>query len=300
MILFQISRWLQWRLKNGHLCSMLVFPNAKINLGLQVLHKRSDGYHDIITAMLPLPALCDALELVECEGSDQLSLTGLPVPGDANNNLCIKALQLLRNSFEIPPQHIHLHKVIPMGAGLGGGSADAAFLLKAMNEKYSLKINDKSLAELAASLGSDCAFFIANRPAMARGRGELLSEFQIDLSEYQLFLLHPNFHISTAEAYAHVPLRPDEDQSLDLLSKGPEAWRGHLSNAFEEYAFRQKPELRSLRDELYRAGALYASMTGSGSAIYGIFAKEQDPGQAFEGLHRSMQARNYFSRSMSL
>jgi len=251
---------------------VVTFPNAKINLGLQILRKRPDGYHDISSLFLPIP-LCDVLELIE---SKELSFTssGLPIPGNADDNLCLKAYHSLKSDFDLPPVSIHLHKVIPMGAGLGGGSADGAFALSMLNEKFKLQLTQKQLETYAAQLGSDCPFFISNQAAIASGRGTDLAPHAIDLKGHYLVLLFPGIHIGTREAYAGVKPQAVQLSIEAILTTPADRWKEILKNDFEDSVFPGHPLLPSLKDLLYRAGAVYASMTGSGSTIYGIFGTQ--------------------------
>jgi 4-diphosphocytidyl-2-C-methyl-D-erythritol kinase len=278
---------------------MISFPNAKINLGLNVLRKRDDGFHDIETLMIPV-GLCDVLEIMKSKTAESTFKCsgikiggGLPVPGndestDANgqhDNLVIKAYQLLKNDFELPPLYIHLHKAIPAGAGLGGGSSDCAFTLKMLNDIFNLNLNTEQLKAYAQRLGSDCAFFIENKSALSTGRGEILHPSPVTLTGYFLYLIKPDVHITTAEAYAWV--KPDANaETLTTILKKPIAeWKHWLKNDFEEPVFRNHPELRNIKDAFYRHGALYASMSGSGSAIFGLFDHEPEnidfPGDFF-------------------
>jgi 4-diphosphocytidyl-2-C-methyl-D-erythritol kinase len=252
---------------------MLVFPNAKINLGLYVLAKRDDGFHDISSVFYPI-RLSDALEFVSGVEKDVYHYSGFPIPGDPADNLCARALALVRASHDVPPLEVYLHKAIPMGAGLGGGSSDAAFFIKALNDHFKLGYSTSAMKHLSARLGSDCAFFIENLPAFAEGRGEVLSPVQLDLSGYHIVVVGPGVHISTQEAYKHVSVGPIAFDPIAALKSHPiSEWKGFVYNAFEKYAFEKYPQIKSIRDALYEIGAQYASMTGSGSAVYGIFAE---------------------------
>jgi len=248
---------------------LISFPNAKINLGLQILRKRADGYHDIASVFLPIP-LTDVLEIIKSD-STSFTSSGLPIPGDTSDNLCLKAYHLLKSEFDLPPVSIHLHKVIPMGAGLGGGSADGAFVLTMLNKKFGLQLTEAALEEYASRLGSDCPFFIKNEPALALGRGTDLHRFSIDLKGYQLVLVFPGIHIGTKEAYAGVTPRENQKDLSTLLSQPIESWKDDLLNDFEASVFPTYPTLPEIKDQLYSKGALYASMTGSGSTMFGIF-----------------------------
>ena len=334
---------------SGIICSsMILCPNAKINLGLEVVRRREDGYHDIETVFVPVPSLRDVLEVVRAD-EPGLKVYGLACDVPAEKNLCFKAFRLMQERFGIGGVNIFLYKNIPMGAGLGGGSSDAAFTLVALNEVFELGLTDECLAEMASELGSDCPFFIYNRPMFASGRGEILTPYPLDLSGYHIEVVTPGIHISTAEAYAGVDAvkgldvtashdmaqekhvdtakstsfrtsiavgessRPgahseeqvcaaeislrfiEAKQSLLAASAGhtetyahPEStinavslrdklnldintWRENVVNDFEAYAFAKYPILADIKQSLYDRGAVYASMTGSGSAIYGIF-----------------------------
>jgi 4-diphosphocytidyl-2-C-methyl-D-erythritol kinase len=254
---------------------MIVFPNCKINLGLQVLRKRPDGYHDLQTIFYPV-ALHDVLESVPSD-SFHFEQTGSPIAGEQGSNLCVKAWQLLKEHFpQMPDMSLHLHKAIPMGAGLGGGSADGSFTLRLLNDQFSLGLDERGLIELALQLGSDCPFFIMNRPVLATGRGEKMTPVDIDLSRLYIVLLHPGIHVSTAEAFAGITPR---DRGLDLAARimePIETWKDWLTNDFEATVFGRYPEIAEAKRWLYEQGAVYASMTGSGSSVYGIFRNEPE------------------------
>ncbi len=298
---------------------MLSFPNCKINLGLQILNKREDGYHNLATVFYPLP-LKDALEVVrrddgrwttddsktlsdlpseaiakagvegsagviECSRENDVifSSTGLEIAGDQANNLCVKAYHLLKKEFpSLPPVLMHLHKAIPMGAGLGGGSADGAFALKLLNEKFQLNLTNEQLIDYALQLGSDCPFFILNKPCYATGRGELLEPIQLDLSAYKFAVVNPGIHVNTGWAFGQLHLsgrsaeseqRPDLKQ---IIQQPISTWKEQLINDFEEPVCKAHPEIDAIKQQLYDTGAVYASMTGSGSTVFGIFEKEPE------------------------
>jgi 4-diphosphocytidyl-2-C-methyl-D-erythritol kinase len=256
---------------------MVTFPNCKINLGLHVLEKRSDGYHNLETVFYPVQ-LRDALELIQKESqSVELSMSGSPVDGQQDDNICIKAYQLLRKDFpDLLPVQIHLHKAIPMGAGLGGGSADGAFTLKLLNKKFSLGLSEKQLADYALQLGSDCPFFIINKPCYASGRGEIFETIKLDLTAFKFFIVYPAIRISTGWAFENIKPAFPRKSIKEIIQQPVESWKEKLINDFEESVFRQYPEIKMIKDELYNAGAVYASMSGSGSAMYGIFKKGND------------------------
>jgi 4-diphosphocytidyl-2-C-methyl-D-erythritol kinase len=252
---------------------MVTFPNAKINLGLEVLRKRSDGYHDIASVFYPIP-LCDALEIVPAQSKTRWHFSGKVIPGNTSDNLLVKALERLREETSVFPMDVFLHKAIPMGAGLGGGSADAAFFLRMVNALNGNKLSTEKLMELAARLGSDCPFFVKPRPAYAEGRGERLSPLPEVLSGKKLMLVCPDLHVSTARAYQMIEPRETGISPKEILRLPVTDWRNRLVNRFEEAVFSLHPELKWLKKEIYELGAVYASMTGSGSAFYGIFEDE--------------------------
>jgi 4-diphosphocytidyl-2-C-methyl-D-erythritol kinase len=250
---------------------MIVFPNAKINLGLNVTAKRNDGFHNIETVFYPVK-LCDILEIVESQNTaSMLFNSGIIINDDTNNNLCIKALNLIKKDFPIPEVDIFLHKNIPFGSGLGGGSSDAANVLTVLNEMFNLDISNEKLMRYAAELGSDCAFFITNRPQLASGRGEILADISLDLSGYYFVLIKPNVFVATANAYANIKPQQPEINILDVISKPVEEWKYFLKNDFEPVIFEQFPQIKMIKEALYSRGAVYASMSGSGSSVYGIF-----------------------------
>jgi 4-diphosphocytidyl-2-C-methyl-D-erythritol kinase len=267
---------------------LVVFPNCKINLGLHVVRKREDGYHDLETIFYPLP-LRDALEVVRRETADvkreipdnasaSLNISGLTVQGNPEDNLCIKAYHLLKKDHpHISDVDLYLHKAIPMGAGLGGGSADGAFTLLLLNEKFQLNISREKLLDYALQLGSDCPFFIINKPCYTTGRGELMQSIQLDLSAYSFMIVHPGIHISTGWAFMQLTPAPSAQPLQEIIQQPIANWRNALKNDFEAPVFKHHPDLQAIKDKLYEAGALYASMTGSGSCFFGIFPKEQFP-----------------------
>jgi len=280
---------------------VVVFPNCKINLGLHITRKRDDGYHDLETVFYPLP-LHDVLEIVKSEEGSQKSevgkpahlpagqkteagsgdvrfhMSGLVVNGKPEDNLCIKAYDLLKKDFpHLSAIEMYLHKTIPMGAGLGGGSSDGAFTLHLINEKFQLNLSHEQLLDYALRLGSDCPFFIINKPCFATGRGELLQTVQIDLSGFSFMLVHPGVHINTGWAFSQLTPAPSPLPLPEIIQQPVTNWSSALSNDFEAPVFRHHPTLKAIKEKLYEAGAVYASMTGSGSCFYGIFAKGQWP-----------------------
>jgi 4-diphosphocytidyl-2-C-methyl-D-erythritol kinase len=252
---------------------MLLFPNAKINLGLRVIGKRSDGFHNIETLFIPV-SLSDALEFLPAKDQKTaITITGVELESRPVDNLVIKAWQLMHERFGVPPLEIHLHKIIPVGAGLGGGSADAAFMLKGINQSFDCRCSQETLEELASGIGSDCAFFIRNRPALGSGRGEILQNIELDLSGHEIMLVNPAIHISTREAYAGVKPSVPADKLTDLIGQNIESWQQTITNDFEHSVFKKYPEIRKLKEDLLESGAVYSSMSGSGSSVYGIFRK---------------------------
>lgn len=248
---------------------MISFPNAKINIGLNVVSKREDGYHNLETIFYPVK-LADALELVQSEKT-VFTASGIEIDGNPENNLVYKAYQLLQTDFQIPPVKLHLHKVIPFGAGLGGGSSDAAFVFKMLNDYFKLKLSSTRLKSYAAKIGADCPFFIENKPAFATGIGDQLQAIKLDLSEYEILIIKPNISVSTPEAYRNVIPSESKFNLKDIEYLPIEKWKGAIENDFEKSVFKIYPEIGILKQNLYKMGAMYASMSGSGSAVFGIF-----------------------------
>lgn len=258
---------------------MIVFPNCKINLGLHIVAKREDGYHNIETIFYPVP-WNDILEIIEnknyTSGSEKYSFlnTGIQVDSAAENNLCVKAYKLLDKKYNLPPVKIHLHKIIPFGAGLGSASSDAAFTLNLLNKKFNLNISETDLRQFALQIGSDCAFFINPVAALASGKGEILSLVNINLAGMYIVIVKPDFGISTKEAYSQVtPAAPVFDLSC-ITQITIADWKNKLVNDFEIPLFEKYPQLDKIKNFLYYNGAIYASMSGSGSALYGLFLQE--------------------------
>jgi 4-diphosphocytidyl-2-C-methyl-D-erythritol kinase len=251
---------------------MVSFPPCKINLGLQIINKRTDGFHNLATCFYPIP-WTDILEIIPSHELS-LSITGIDIPGDINTNLCLKAYHLLQRDYNIPPVKIHLHKIIPTGAGLGGGSSDAAHTLRLLNTIFELQLSTQKLFEYAAQLGSDCAFFIQDKPMIGTGRGEVLTESSIDLRGKFLILVKPDVHVSTAEAYSGVTPTQPAIALTEILSKPVSQWKNLLINDFEFSVFNRHQVIKQIKEELYSLGAVYACMSGSGSSVFGIFEKE--------------------------
>lgn len=263
---------------------MVVFPNAKINIGLQILGKRPDGYHDLSTVFYPIH-LKDALEIIESDSTVEEILfthSGREIAGNSSDNICYKAYHLLKKDFpELPNICIHLHKNIPMGAGLGGGSADGSFMLKLLNEKFNLNISDETLLTYALELGSDCPFFIINEPCHAAGRGEILNPLTLDLSEYKILLINPGIHVNTAKAFGKLQLATQQTDLCQLIKEPIHNWKNSIKNDFESVVFKEYPIVGEIKNDLYHSGALYASMSGSGSSVFGIFGKNSTYNPAF-------------------
>ncbi len=253
---------------------MIVFPNAKINIGLRVLRKRRDGYHDIESVFYPV-SLSDVLEVLPSvqelnAKKDEIYVSGLEAPA-SGDNLCIKAAKLFQNRHGIPDVRIHLHKNIPPGSGLGGGSSDAAYTLMALNEIYGIGLRDETLKQYASELGADCTFFIDNRPSIINGKGNVPEPVPVSLTGYYMILVFPGIEVSTAAAYQMIKPSEEGYTVREMIKLDPQEWKNKISNSFEEVVFRNHPELGDIKEALYRSGAVYASMSGSGSAIFGIF-----------------------------
>ena len=255
---------------------MISYPNAKINLGLNIIEKRADGFHEIESVFYPIDWK-DILEIVpsgEVNGMVEFSSSGIEIPESNGGNLCERAYQILHDRYALPSVKIHLHKVIPIGAGLGGGSADASFTLKMLNELFDLRLPDQELETFAAELGSDCPFFIENVPKFVTGRGEEMEPIEVDLSSFCIVLINPNIHIGTAEAYANVSLGASQEELRSAINFDPEYWGNAVKNDFEVSLFPSYPKLAELKARLLAMGASYAAMTGSGSTVFGLFKGE--------------------------
>lgn len=253
---------------------MITFPNAKINLGLNIVEKRSDGYHNLETIFYPV-SIEDALEITPLHNAEvkyNLHQAGLAIAGDAESNLVVKAYKMLDADFELPAVDIQLLKNIPSGAGLGGGSADAAFMLKALNEEFGLQLSYETLEMYAARLGADCAFFVRNQPTYAEGIGNIFSPITLSLKGYQIVLVKPDVFVSTRDAFSQIKPRRPKKSLKDIVAQPIETWKDEMVNDFEESVFPQFPAIEEIKKELYKQGAIYASMSGSGSSVFGIFA----------------------------
>lgn len=263
---------------------MICFPNAKINIGLNVIEKRSDGYHNIESVFYPVK-IYDVLEVITNDNSPRsevkLFASGIPITGNVDDNLCIMAYGLLAKDFDLPAVNIYLHKIIPMGAGMGGGSADAAFLIRLLNDKYKLGLDTNAMTGYASRIGSDCAFFINNKPAFAEGRGEKLNEIDFSLAGYKIWIIKPDVHVSTKDAYSMLsPVMPKNKLTQIVKNEPIEKWKGIVVNDFEKEICSKYPIVKEVKNFLYSSDAVYASMTGSGSAVYGLF-KQNPPGNVY-------------------
>ena len=278
---------------------MVVFPNCKINIGLRIGSKRADGFHNLSTIFIPIP-LTDALEIIPVNSANgkkvMYSQSGNAIDSTEADNLCIKAYYLLQKDFPlIPSVRLHLHKAIPMGAGLGGGSADASFTLQLLNTQFQLNLSVTQLIDYSLQLGSDCPFFIINKPCIAMGRGEILEELIIDLSAYKIMLINPGIHINTGWAFKQLQLsgtNSSTDNLTALINEPIETWKSNLTNDFELPVFELHPEMQEIKKVLYNNGAKYAAMSGSGSTMYGIFEKDSIPTIKFP--------ENYFVKTIQL
>lgn len=266
---------------------MIVFPNAKINLGLNITGVRPDGYHDIETLFYPIP-LEDVLEVVPASFDDkeyEFTCTGMPSNFPAEDNLAVKAYLLLKKDYDMPPVRINLHKQIPAGSGLGGGSSDAAFMLKLLNDLFHLGIPVPRLEEYASMLGSDCAFFIRNQPVFAGGIGDRFTPTSLSLRGYIIAIVKPEISVSTREAFKLITTCRPTNSVREAVLRPVAEWKGRLVNDFEDVIFTAHPEIEKLKRQLYRAGALYASLSGSGSSVYGLFRRHVMPhSDRFPGL----------------
>lgn len=252
---------------------MIIFSPAKINIGLQILKKRPDGFHDLQSVMHSA-GLCDILEISRLHHASQKVLftqSGRRFEADQKDNLCLKAWDMFAGKCDLPPLEMHLHKQIPVGAGLGGGSSNASATLMGLNSLAENPLSNHQLSEMAAMLGSDCPYFLHKEPMMMEGRGEILSPVQLKLEGLYLVLLFPEIHVSTAEAYGGVRPSIPKHFLTDLIQEPLSSWKERIENDFEPSVFKTYPQLSNLKNELYREGALYASLSGSGSSLYGLF-----------------------------
>ncbi|MDX2196013.1 MAG: 4-(cytidine 5'-diphospho)-2-C-methyl-D-erythritol kinase [Cytophagales bacterium] len=260
---------------------MIGFPGIKINLGLHVIQKRADGYHNIETCFYPVP-YGDIIEITEASHY-KMHISGIPIPGNAESNICSKAFNIINQYHDIPAVNIHLHKIVPMGAGLGGGSADGAWVLKMLNEIFHLSITADTLHEYAAKLGSDCAFFLENMPKIGSQKGDVLESVAINLQNYHIYIICPDIHVSTPMAYAGITPAKPKNSISKILTTDIKSWKDTLINDFETSVFLLHPRIAAIKQKLYELGAVYASMSGSGSAVYGIFENKVNIDEYFQG-----------------
>jgi 4-diphosphocytidyl-2-C-methyl-D-erythritol kinase len=257
---------------------MICFPNAQINLGLNITEKRSDGYHNIETIFYPI-GWNDALEVIvnkESQNEFNLHLSGLSITGNIEDNLLYKAYQIIKQIKTLPHIDVYLHKTLPMGAGLGGGSADAAFFINLLNEQFQLNFNETERIDIARQLGSDCAFFVKNTPVYATQKGDVFKDIKLDLSHLYIAIIYPNVHSNTKEAYSLVKPQQPTKSLLEIIQQPISTWQTDLVNDFEKSIFSLYPIVEKTKSDLYNSGALYACMSGSGSAVFGLFEKEPD------------------------
>ncbi len=252
---------------------MISFPNCKINLGLYIEQKRDDGFHNIKTIFYPI-SLCDALEIVVSQNTTEMSISGIPVECDLQSNLCMKAYESVKKDFGLPPVKIHLHKAIPNGAGLGGGSSDAAFTIKLLNNLFSLSLSNNIMEKYASELGSDCAFFINNSTVIASGKGNVFEDIPLAFNGFSVIIIKPPIHVSTSVAYQFAEPRNETVDIKTLINQPISKWKDSLINDFEKSVFKKFPEIEDIKARLYQNGAEYAAMSGSGSSVFGIFKKD--------------------------
>lgn len=256
---------------------MVIFPNAKINIGLNIVARRNDGFHNIETIFYPVNKLCDILEIVPLPNQNTditFKQTGLTLNEPDENNLCVKAYHLLKSYTQLPPVSIHLHKQIPFGAGLGGGSSDGSHALALLNSFSPNPLPKEKLLEISLQLGSDCPFFIYNAPCFATGRGEVINPINLDLSGLHILLINPGLHVNTGKAYAlSNPKVPEKNLDSAICANRIE-WKNLIFNDFENVVFSIHPEIRSIKESLYNLGAFYAAMSGSGSTVFGLFEEK--------------------------
>lgn len=265
---------------------MITFPKAKINFGLKITGKRPDGYHNIETIFYPV-SICDALEFVIAPpdaDSDDLVVSGIDIKTGTEKNLVIRAIKKLRENFSVPWLRIHLHKAIPTGAGLGGGSSDGVCMLKTIRRSFNLSISDEELLKYALELGSDCPFFLDPVPSFATGRGEVLTPVDPFLEKYHIVLLNPGIKINTRDAYINTAVSDQKSDFAKAVNADPKKWKHLVTNDFEDYVFKLYPQIGAIKKSLYSSGAIYSSMTGSGSTVYGLFRAKPVIPEKLKGL----------------
>jgi 4-diphosphocytidyl-2-C-methyl-D-erythritol kinase len=257
---------------------MIVFPNGKINLGLSVIEKRKDGFHNVETIMFPVP-LKDVLEIIPVANNFQFDMTGSEIDGNPDHNLVVRAYHMINQKHDIGPVHIHLYKAIPTGAGLGGGSSDAAYTILLLNKLFSLGMTIETMENYARQIGSDCAFFIRNKPVLAHQKGDFFTSAMVNLSRYKILIVTPDLSINTSSAYSWINPTKKKIPLKDIIRYPVDEWEGNLINDFEDVVFTRHPELAKIKDTIRSLGAVYTSLTGSGAAVYGIFNENDIPSQ---------------------
>ncbi len=261
---------------------MICFPNCKINLGLSVTNKRPDGFHNIETVLYPVQ-LFETLEIIKASDNKfSFQTSGLTIKGNIDNNLCLKAYKILAEDFDLPPVKIYLYKNIPIGAGLGGGSADAAFMIKLLNDLFQLFLSSDKIKYYARQLGSDCAFFIDNKAVFAFEKGDLFEQINLNLKNYFIAIVKPDIHINTSKAYSGIKPVKKEKSIKEIIELPVYEWKFNLFNDFEKSIFKTYPEIKNIKAKLYDSGAVYSAMSGSGSAVYGIFENQIDLKDIFQ------------------
>lgn len=255
---------------------MTEFPIAKINLGLNIVSKRADGYHNLETVFYPIP-ITDALEIHKMdeefpsETDCDIKVTNMKIDGDEQENLVVKAYDMLKRDYDLPRIHVHLHKAIPTQAGMGGGSSDCASMIKLLNRTFNLGMDNEKMIDYAARLGADCPFFICGTPSYAEGIGEILKPIDLNLHGWTIGIVCPHIPVSTKEAFALIKPMPTKEKCREIVMQPVESWRGRLTNDFEDSVFALHPEIGNIKQKLYDLGATYASMSGSGSSVFGLF-----------------------------
>lgn len=266
---------------------MICFPNAKINLGLNITEKRKDGFHNLESIFYPV-GWSDALEIIVSDNFE-FNLSGISVEGNKEDNLCVKVYKSLQEKYNLAPVKMHLHKNIPVGAGLGGGSSDAAFAVKLLNKIFELNLSSEEMQNIIRPFGSDCAFFIENKPVYAFEKGDQFKQTDLDLKSKYIVMVYPDLHISTKEAYSGIKPQKPAFEIQEVIKSDIGSWRNKLVNDFEKGISEKYPVIEQLKNDLYKAGALYAAMSGSGSTVFGIFEKEIETKNIFPENYKIWQ-----------
>lgn len=270
---------------------MLVFPNTKINIGLNITEKRTDGFHNLETVFYPI-SLSDVLEFTENENETVFTNTGIQIDVPSDKNLVLQAYYLLKSEFYLPELNIHLHKITPLGAGLGGGSSDASYMLKTLNDHFKLDLSEEKLIDYSQKLGSDCPFFIKNKPLFAEGTGNIFTEIDLDLSSFYILLVKPDIHISTKDAFSNIKPHKPKDPLTELIKQPIKEWKNIIVNDFEKNVFTLYPGLKEIKSILYNIGAVYAQMSGSGATVFGIFENKPKLPSEFQNYFVFMEKNN--------